>query len=75
MAGLAGMQAGAEAAFSSATMDQRTAHEECPEDVRGAMLFKLRSGVSAVSDNANRVFRREGAYNRYCTVYIPTWRQ
>jgi len=65
MSGLAGMQAGAEAAFANATIDERTAHGECPDDVRGAMLFKLRSGVSAVSGNANRVFRREGAYNRY----------
>jgi hypothetical protein len=64
MSGLAGMQAGAEAAFAGATIDERTAHGECPDDVRGAMLFKLRSGVSAVSGNANRVFRREGAYNR-----------
>ena len=69
MSGMAGMQAGAEAAFNSATLDERTAHGECPEDVRGAMLFKLRSGVSAVSDNANRVFRREGAYNRYAAVH------
>lgn len=65
MAGLAGMQAGVEAALSSAQLDDKTAHEECPQDVRGALMFKLRSGFSNVTGNANRVFRREGAYDRY----------
>ncbi|XP_023335696.1 vesicular glutamate transporter 1 isoform X2 [Eurytemora carolleeae] len=65
MSGMSGVRAGAEAAFQSAHLDEQTAHEDCPEDVKGAFLFKLKSGVSAVSGNANRVFRREGAYNRY----------
>ena len=64
MSGLAGVQAGVEAAFHNAQLDDKTAHEECPEDVKGALLFKLKSGVSSISGNANRVFRREGAYDR-----------
>ena len=27
-------------------------------------MFKMKCGVGAVSNNANRVFRREGAYDR-----------
>ena len=65
MSGFTGMQAGMEAAFNNAQLDDQTAHQECPEDVKGALMFKLRSGISSVSGNANRVFRREGAYDRY----------
>ena len=65
MGGVAGMQAGMEAAFNNAHLDDKTAHEECPEDVKGALLFKLKSGVTAVSGNASRVFRRDAAYDRY----------
>ena len=64
MSGLAGVGAGVGAAFNSAHLDQREAHGECPEDVKGALIFKMKSGVSAVSGNASRVFRREGAYDR-----------
>ena len=28
------------------------------------VMFKMKCGVGAVSNNANRVFRREGAYDR-----------
>jgi len=62
---LAGVQEGVETAFNNVQLDEKTAHEECPDDVKGAFLFKMKSGVSAVSNNANRVFRREGAYDRY----------
>jgi len=62
---LAGVQEGVETAFNNVQIDEKTAHEDCPEDVKGAFLFKMKSGVSAVSSNANRVFRREGAYDRY----------
>ena len=65
MSGMSGVQAGMEEAFNNAHLDEKTAHEECPDDVKGAFLFKLKSGVSNMSGNANRVFRREGAYNRY----------
>ena len=63
--GMSDMQAGVESAFHSAQIDEQTAHEECPEDVKGALLFKMKSGVSAVTGNASRVFRMEGAYDRY----------
>ena len=64
-AGLSGVQAGMEAAFNNAHLDEKTAHEECPEDVKGAFMFKVKSGISSVSGNASRVFRKEGAYDRY----------
>jgi hypothetical protein len=63
--GLHGVQEGAETAFNSATLDEKTAHGECPADVGGAMMFKMKCGVGAVSSNASRVFRKEGAYDRY----------
>jgi len=59
------VQAGVEAAFTSAQLDDKTAHQECPEDVKGAIAFKFKSGVSAFSGNAKRVFRRDAAYDRY----------
>jgi len=62
--GLHGVQEGAETAFNHATLDEKTAHGECPEGMAGVM-FKMKCGVGAVSNNANRVFRREGAYDRY----------
>lgn len=65
MSGMAGVQAGVEAAFTSAQLDDKTAHQECPEDVKGAIAFKFKSGVSAFSGNAKRVFRRDAAYDRY----------
>jgi len=62
---MSGVQAGMEAAFNNAHLDEGEAHQECPDDVKGALIFKLKSGVSNLSGNANRVFRREGAYDRY----------
>ena len=62
---LADMQEGVETAFSNVQLDEKTQHEECPDNVKDALLFKVKSGVSSVSSNANRVFRREGAYDRY----------
>ena len=53
-----------EAAFSNAQLDEKTAHEECPADAKGAFMFKIKSGVSSVTGNASRVFRKEGAYDR-----------
>ena len=58
------MQEGMETAFHNVQLDDKTAREECPDNVKDALLFKMKSGVSAVSSNANRVFRREGAYDR-----------
>ena len=58
------MQEGVETAFHNVQLDERTQREECPDNVKDALLFKVKSGVSSVSSNANRVFRREGAYDR-----------
>ena len=59
------MQEGVVTTFSNVQLDEKTQHEECPDNVKDALLFKVKSGVSSVSSNANRVFRREGAYDRY----------
>jgi len=64
-AGMADLKSGAETAFQNVQIDEQTAHEECPDDVKGALLFKMKSGISSVTGNANRVFRKEGAYDRY----------
>ena len=63
--GLHGVQEGAETAFNHATLDEKTAHGECPEGLKEGIMFKMKCGVGAVSSNANRVFRKEGAYDRY----------
>jgi len=52
-------------AMHNVELDEREAHGECPEDVKGAFLFKLKGGISNVKSNAGRVFRAEGAYDRY----------
>ena len=59
------LQEGAETAFTHATLDEKTAHGECPEGMKEGFMFKMKCGVGAVSSNANRVFRKEGAYDRY----------
>ncbi len=46
-------------------IDDRTQHEECPSDFKGAMMHKLRTGISGVKKNKERVFRQDGAYDRY----------
>ena len=48
-----------------ADMDEATAHGECPEDVKGALLFKMKCGVANVQSNVGRVFRKDAAYDRY----------
>jgi len=58
------MQEGVETAFHNVQLDEKTAHQETPDNLKGALLFKVKAGVSSVSSNANRVFRREGAYDR-----------
>jgi hypothetical protein len=32
-------------------IDERTQHEECPEGFAGAMMFKIRTGISGVKKN------------------------
>ena len=34
------------------------------------VMFKMKCGVGAVSNNANRVFRREGAYDRFNKTFV-----
>jgi len=52
-------------AMQDVQLDEQTAHQECPEDTTGALLFKVRGGITNVKSNAARVFRKEGAYDRY----------
>ena len=52
------MQEGMETAFHNVQLDEKSAREDCPDNVKDALLFKMKSGVSAVSTNANRVLRR-----------------
>ena len=43
-------------------LDEATRHEECPEDVKGATMFKISSGISNRTSNARREFRKDEAY-------------
>jgi len=53
-------------AMQDVQLDEQTAHQECPEDATGAMLFKVKGGITNVKSNAARVFRKDGgAYDRY----------
>ena len=53
------------AAMENVEIDEQTAHGECPEDTKGALLFKAKCGVANVTNNMGRVFRQKGAYDRY----------
>ena len=46
-------------------IDEGEARGECPEGTKEALLFNAKVGLSKVSSNMGRVFRKEGAYNRY----------
>ena len=59
------MQKQFESAMQDVQLDEKAAHEECPEDTKGAFLFKMKGGISNMKSNADRVFRKEGAYDRY----------
>ena len=53
-------------AMQDVQLDEQTAHQECPEDTTGALLFKVKGGITNVKSNAARVFRKDGgAYDRY----------
>ena len=54
-----------ESVMQDVQLDEKTAHEDCPEDTKGAFLFKMKGGISNIKSNADRVFRKEGAYDRY----------
>merc|ERR1712038_646133 len=45
-------------------LDEATRHEECPDDAKGAAMFKISSGISNLTSNARRVFRKDEAYDR-----------
>ena len=49
----------------AAGYDEAAQHQDCPDDVKGALLFKMKGGLDSVTKNASRVFRQEGAYDRY----------
>jgi len=51
-------------AMHNVELDETTRHEDCPEDVKGATMFKMKSGISNITSNAKRVFRMDDAYNR-----------
>ncbi len=53
------------AGLENVKLDEAAQHEECPEDFTGGMLFKIKCGMAAMRSNAHRVFRMEGAYDRY----------
>ena len=51
-------------AMQNVELDEGARNEECPEDVKGATMFKMKSGFSNMTSNAKRVFRMDDAYNR-----------
>ena len=51
-------------AMHNVELDEGARNEECPEDVKGATMFKMKSGFSNMTSNAKRVFRMDDAYNR-----------
>ena len=60
------MQGQITSAMQDVQLDEQTAHQECPEDTGGALLFKVKGGITNVTSNAARVFRKDGgAYDRY----------
>ncbi|TRY63138.1 hypothetical protein TCAL_10827 [Tigriopus californicus] len=52
-------------AMQNVDLDERAQHQECPDGTKDAFLFKMKCGVANVKNNATRVFRKEGAYDRY----------
>ena len=60
-----GVQDQMRGAMEDVQLDEATQHGECPEDVKGAMMFKVKCGISSAKQNAQRVFRMDEAYNRY----------
>ena len=51
-------------AMHNVELDEGARNEECPEDVKGATVFKMKSGFSNITSNARRVFRKDEAYDR-----------
>lgn len=60
-----GFQEQVRGAMQDVELDEATQHQECPDDTKGAMLFKMRAGLTKTTQNARRVFRMDDAYNRY----------
>ena len=59
-----GMSEGVNAAMQNVQLNEDEQRQECPEDTKGAFLFKMKCGIANMTNNANRVFRQEGAYDR-----------
>ena len=57
-----GVQDQLRGAMHNVELDEATRHEECPEDVKGATMFKISSGISNRTSNARREFRKDEAY-------------
>ena len=47
-------------AMQDVQLDEQTAHQECPEDTTGALLFKVKGGITNVKSNAARVSEKMG---------------
>jgi len=52
-------------AMQQVNIDEHAQREECPDDAKGAFMHKLKTGIAGVKKNSDRVFRKEGAYDRY----------
>ena len=59
-----GVQDQLRGAMHDVQLDEATRHEECPDDAKGAAMFKISSGISNLTSNARRVFRKDEAYDR-----------
>ena len=55
-------------AMQNVELTDQAAHQDCPEDYKGALLYKMGGMVNNAKSNAARVFRKEGAYDR-CVVH------
>ena len=62
---LRGVQDQFRGSMHNVELDEATRHEKCLEDVKGATMFKMKSGISNITSNARRVFRKDDAYTRF----------
>ncbi len=59
------VQEGVASAMQNVEISEAEQHSERPEDVKGAFLHSMKSGLAGMKGNAGRVFRQSGAYDRY----------
>jgi hypothetical protein len=59
------MQEGVASAMHNVDISEQEAHAEAPDDTKGAFLHHMKSGFAGMKGNADRVFRKKGAYDRY----------